>query len=66
MYIWESILNPNSSTPEPDRPQHVSPTACVIAQQQSSATFVSLCFVPTKRKFGVFFNNFISSFSIFF
>ena len=29
MYIREAILNPNSSTLEPDRPQHIGPTACI-------------------------------------
>jgi hypothetical protein len=68
MYIREAILNPNCSTLEPDRLQHIGPTACIIAQQYSSATFVSLCFVPPPppKKMGVPFNNFIISFFLFF
>jgi len=66
MYIREAILNPNSSTLEPDRPQHIGPTACIIAQQYSSTTFVSLCFVHPRKKVGVSFNNFIISFFYFF
>jgi len=31
-----------SNTPEPDQPQHARAVACVIAQQYSSYTFVSL------------------------
>jgi hypothetical protein len=38
---------------EPDRPQHNRPTACVIAQQYSSATFVSSRFDCRREKFGV-------------
>jgi hypothetical protein len=40
------------STLEPDRPQHDRTTARVIAQQYSSATFVSLRFHSVKEKFG--------------
>jgi hypothetical protein len=36
-----SSLNPNCNTQEPDWPQHNRPTTGVIAQQYSSATFVS-------------------------
>jgi hypothetical protein len=36
---------------EPDRPQHDRPAACVIAQQYSSATFVTLRFSSPQRKF---------------
>ena len=39
-----SSSDPNCSTLEPDRPQHYHPAACVIAQQYSSATFISLDF----------------------
>jgi hypothetical protein len=38
---------------ESDRPQHDRPSACVTAQQHSSATFVSLRFPSRKEKFGV-------------
>jgi hypothetical protein len=50
IYTSKSNLNPNSSTLEPDRPQHYRPTACVIAQQYSSATFVSFSFYFGKEK----------------
>jgi hypothetical protein len=41
------------NTPEPDRPQHDRPKACVIAQQYSSAIFISLRFpFQRKNKFG--------------
>jgi hypothetical protein len=39
---------------EPDRPQHDHPAACVIAQQYSFATFVSLCFHSRNENFGHF------------
>jgi hypothetical protein len=38
-----------------DRPQHDRPAACVIAQQYSFATFVSMCFHSRKEKFGARF-----------
>ena len=47
---WGSSRNLNSSTQEPDRPQHDRPTTCVITQQYSSAIFVSRCFNTRKRK----------------
>ena len=48
------------STLEPDRPQHDRPAASVIAQQYSSATFVSLCYHSRKEIFGVHFKNVIT------
>jgi hypothetical protein len=36
---------------EPDRPQYNRHAACVIAQQYSSATFLSLHFHYRKKKF---------------
>jgi hypothetical protein len=45
--------DPISNTPENDRPQHDRPAACVIAQQYSCVTFVSLPFHSRKEKFGV-------------
>jgi hypothetical protein len=36
-----SQLKSSSNTPEPDRPHHDHPSASVIAQQYSSATFAS-------------------------
>jgi hypothetical protein len=38
-------------------PQHDRPAACVIAQQYSSATFVSLRSHPRREKFGSFLKN---------
>ena len=35
---------------EADRPQHDGPTACVTAQQYSSATFISLSFHSRREK----------------
>jgi hypothetical protein len=49
----ESILNPTSETLEPDGPQHDCPSTCVIAQQYSSLTFVSLRLISHKEHFGV-------------
>jgi hypothetical protein len=49
---------------EPDKQQYDCPTAFVIAQQNSSATFVSLHFPTRKEKFSMCFTNsiIISSF----
>jgi hypothetical protein len=41
VYIKDSSLNPNSNTLEPGWPQNVRSATYVIAQQYSSATFVS-------------------------
>jgi len=38
--------------------QHDRPAACVVAQQYSSSTFVSLSFHSCKEKFGALFNFF--------
>jgi hypothetical protein len=46
-------FDPISNTLENDRPQHDGIAACVIAQQYSSVTFVSLRFHSRKEKFGV-------------
>jgi len=51
--VRKSSLNPNSNTMECDRRKHNSPASCVIAQQYSSTTFVSLGFHSHKEKFGV-------------
>ena len=50
-HSWK--LNPN--TQEPDLPQHDSLTVCVIAQEYSSATFVSFCFFFRREIFGAHF-----------
>jgi len=52
---------------ETDRPQHYRSAACVIAQQYSSATLVSLRCHSCQEKLGPFFkkNVFISIFSLF-
>jgi hypothetical protein len=44
-----------------DRPQHDCFAACVVAQQYSSTTFVSLCFHYWKEKFGAHYKNVIFS-----
>jgi hypothetical protein len=46
------------NTLEPDRLQHDSPAACVIAQQYFSATFVSPRFHCRKERFGTHFKKF--------
>jgi len=56
-YIAESSLNPNPTTLAPDRPQNDRPAACVIAQQYSSAKFVSLRLHSHMEKFGARFKN---------
>jgi len=54
MYVCttESMWNPNSQTLESDQPQNHRRDSCVIAQQYSSATLVSLCFHCHKEKSG--------------
>jgi hypothetical protein len=49
--------DPISNTLENDRPQHDCTAACVIAQQYSSVTFVSMRFNTLKEKFGVRFKK---------
>jgi hypothetical protein len=44
--------NSNSDTLEPDRPQYNRPAASVIAQQNSSVTFISMCLYSRKEKLG--------------
>jgi hypothetical protein len=43
---------------ESDRPQHDRFANCVIAQQYSFSTFVSLCFHSLKEKQGASFRKF--------
>jgi hypothetical protein len=61
IYTKESTRNKNSSTLEPDRPQHDRTASCVIAQQYSSAAFVSLRFRSSKEKAGVHLKNAVIS-----
>lgn len=49
VYKRQSSWHWNYGVLEPDRLQHGHPVTCVITQQNSSATFVSLYFVPIKR-----------------
>jgi hypothetical protein len=49
----QSSGNPTPDTPEPDRTPPDRPTACFIAQQDSSATIYSLHFNSLKEEFGV-------------
>ena len=39
MYPWESSWNPDSSTLQPDWPQHAQPAACIITHLYSSETY---------------------------
>jgi len=54
-----SSLNQTSCTFEPDRPQHDHPTTCLIAQQYSSGTCVTLRSHSRNEKFGARFKNVI-------
>jgi hypothetical protein len=54
----KAIWNPNCNTAESDLPQRDRPSASVITQQYSSATFIRLHFHSHKHKFGAIFNNF--------
>ena len=56
-HTGQSSWNPNSSALEPYQLQHGRTSACVIAQQYSSATFVSLRFHFRKENFGAHFKN---------
>jgi hypothetical protein len=65
----EFSWNPNASTTKPDRPQHVRPSTCVIAQDYSSAKFTSWRFWVGrgKEKFSARFKKvIISKFHFFF
>jgi hypothetical protein len=62
IHIWEYIWNPTSSTLEPDRLYHDRPTVCVIAQQYSSITFISLRLHSRKEKYGAVYKNVITLF----
>jgi hypothetical protein len=66
VYTRVSSWNPNCKTLQSDWQQYDRPNACVIAQQYSSATFVSLHFHPHKEKFGACLNNFIIYFFFYF
>jgi hypothetical protein len=65
MYAQGSPVEIQIPALEPDR-LHDHPDACVIAQQYSSATFVSLRFHSRKEKFGALYENVtISIFKLF-
>ena len=49
VYTMKSSWNSNSNTMKCDRPQHDHPSACVIAQQYSSASFISRRFNSSKK-----------------
>jgi hypothetical protein len=54
MYIQWSPFEIKTPTPrKTDQPQHDYPIACVIAQQYSSAIFISLRSHSRTEKFGV-------------
>jgi hypothetical protein len=74
MYIWSPIYlytrqyisNSHYNTLEPDRLQHDRPTpACVITQQYSPTTYVSLHLHNRKEDFGARFKNVIIHFTFF-
>jgi hypothetical protein len=48
-YTRESLEIQVPSTLEPDRPQHDGAAACVIAQQYSFSTIMTLRFLPRKE-----------------
>jgi hypothetical protein len=53
LYIYKEVqLKSKLQQMEPDRPQRDRRAACVIAQQYSSATFVSMRFHSCKENFG--------------
>jgi hypothetical protein len=54
VYASTSTWNPNSNILMPDRAQNDRPATCVIAQQYSSAIFVSLHFYCQWQKLGAF------------
>jgi hypothetical protein len=58
----EAKLQTKNSTLEPDRWHHGRLVACVIAQQYSPPTFVSLRFHFRQEKFGAHLKNVISFF----
>jgi len=63
----ECTWNPSATTTKPDRPQHVRPSPCVIAQHYSSTTFASWgFFFPRKENFSVRFKKAIISIFHFF
>ena len=55
LYTRESRWNSLYNTINPDRPQHDRPAPCAIAQQYSSATFVSWPFHPGRRAFQIYY-----------
>jgi len=59
VYARRPSRKQNCNTLELNRPQRDRPTTCVIAQQYSSATFVSLRFHSCKDKFDTRFKNVI-------
>jgi hypothetical protein len=49
-YARQFSCNPNSSTLEPDRPQHDCPAACVVAQQYSSSAYSLIELLLSQKK----------------
>ena len=66
VYTREYGWNPNSNTMEPDRPQHDSPIAYVIAQQHFPSTFLSLLSLSCKGKSCARVQNIVVSYIYFF
>jgi hypothetical protein len=65
VYTTQNNLNPNSNPMEHDRPKYDNPAACVIAQQYSSSTCVSLHLQFFKVKIRGPFKNVIFQFLTF-
>jgi hypothetical protein len=59
VYKSQSILNPNTNTTLPDRPQYGLSATRYIAQQYSSASIFSLRSHSRSQKIGVGLNNVI-------
>ena len=64
-YTRQLSWNTNSKTVEPDRSQRDRPAACVIAQQYSSAKFVSLLSHSRNEKIGALKTSLFQKFVFF-
>ena len=57
VYTREPGFNPDSDTPEPDRPQHVGPTACVLSSSSIFPSLSSHSFSFPQEKIGLVFQQ---------
>ena len=64
--LLKATLNPNFNTPESKWPPHDRPAACVITQQYSSTTYISLCLLHHTEKFSRHFKKLVPQFFYFF